>query len=326
MKRGSYPIHIINPFGELGGSEWRALSLYEMLKRYADVSLWTEYEPDAYLAAHYPIRRIHFGRGQFPKRGTFVFVGVYFRVGRWYYVTRPHRVILVNNIPVSHSFSQRVRKLSVRGLRKVEVVYPSKMLQASYDFPGVVEVSPIDVERFRPGTAVARADGRFVVGRLSRDVVEKHHADDPAFYRRLVERGFRVRILGGTCLESALGDEAFIDLLPVGSEDPVAFLQGLDALFYRTSMELLESFGRVVIKAMACGLPVVCHNRGGYVEVVEDGRNGFLFETDAEALEILLRLKNDSELCQAIGREGRTAVEELFSPERQEKMAAFYLA
>jgi glycosyltransferase involved in cell wall biosynthesis len=326
MKRGNYPVHIINPFAELGGSEWRALSLYEMLRPHADVFLWTEYEPDAYLAAHYPIRRIRYGRAQFPKTGTFVFVGVYFRVGRWYYLTRPHRVILVNNIPVSHSFWQRVRKLSLRGLRRIEVVYPSKMLQASYDFPGVVEVSPIDIARFSPGTAVARADGRFVVGRLSRDVAEKHHADDPALYRKLVEQGFRVRILGGTCLQPVLGGEEFIDLLPVGSEDPALFLQGLDALFYRTSAEWLEPFGRVVVEAMACSVPVVCHNRGGYVEVVENGRNGFLFETDAEALDILLRLKGDPELCLRIGMGGRTAVEEMFSPERQAEMAAFYLA
>ncbi len=326
MKQRKHKIHIINPFGELGGSEWRALSLYDILKPHANVSLWTEYEPDPYLAAQFPIKRINLSRGQFPKTGTFIVVGVYFRVGRWYYLSRPRRVIVVNNIPVSHSFSQRIRKLTIRRLRKIEVVYSSKMLQSSYEFPGVVEFSPIDISRFRPGPAVTQTDKRFVVGRLSRDVPEKHYQDDPALYQRLVEQGFRVRILGGKCLTSAVGANEFIELLPIGSEDPVQFLQGLDCFYYRTADEWLEPFGRIVIEAMACGLPVVCHNRGGYVEVMENGRNGFLFDTQSEALDILLRLRDDPNLCETIGKSARATVEDIFSIERQTEMVDFYLS
>ncbi len=320
-------IHIINPFAELGGSELRALNLYEMLRPYANVQLWSEYEIDSALAAQYPIQKITWSRLNFPKSGTFIFVGVYYRVGRWYYLTQPQRVILVNNILPSHSFGQRMRKLTLRGLRRVEVVYPSIQQQRAFAYPGVVEISPIDIGRFRPASqATAKeAETPFVVGRHSRDVPEKFHADDPAFFRRLCQAGMRVKLLGGTCLAPALTGEAGITIWSVGARPAHEFLQGLDCFFYRTAVTWLEPFGRVVIEAMACGLPVVCENRGGYTEVIDNGRDGFLFAGEAEAYQILMTLRQDRALRQQVGLAARQKVETLFSPEARRVVCDYYL-
>ena len=76
---------------------------------------------------------------------------------------------------------------------------------------------------------------------------------------------------------------------------------------------------------MACGLAVVCHNRGGYAEVIEHGRNGFLFESQKEALEILLLLKEDPALRERVGREARRTAEELFSEAVRSEIVEFYL-
>ena len=198
------------------------------------------------------------------------------------------------------------------------------------DYPGFVQPSLIDLDRFvpaphkPPGHASANP---FTVGRLSRANPKKHHADDPDLYRQLVDQGCRVRIMGPSpAVEEGLGGlEGPVELLPMFAQEAHVFLQGLDCFFYRTSEGWSEPSGRVVTEAMACGLPVVCHESGGYAEIIEHGRNGFLFDTQEEALEILLRLKEDRELRETVGREARRTAEGLFSSAVRSEIVQFYL-
>lgn len=327
MAWGRGTIHLINPlWNAAGGSEARTLELYRELGARARVTLWSEFQPDARLAEQYPIRRIRARRLRFPLTGTFVFLGVYRHAGKWVHLATPRRVIVVYNTPDPDLFDRQVRQLSRFGTRPVEVVYASRWLQCSAGRPGVVHPSLIDLDRFRPGEPRDRAEGRpFVVGRLSRDIPDKHHPADPALYRCLAATGMQVRVMGGGSLTPAVGGVEGIELLPECAEDPVAFLRSLDCFLYRTADHLTEAFGRVVIEAMACGLPVVCHRHGGYTELIDSGRNGFLFETDDEAVALIRRLRGDQRLRESVGRAAREAVLELLSPEQRRAMADFYL-
>ena len=208
----------------------------------------------------------------------------------------------------------------------MEVVYASELMKRNAgNHPGYVEPSLIDIDRFVPATS-KKEPSAFTVGRLSRAAPFKHHPDDPVLYRRLVEHGCRIRIMGPSpSLEAQLRGLESVTLLPKYAQEAHLFLQGLDCFFYRTSEEWLEPWGRIVPEAMACGLPVVCHNRGGYAEIIDHGRNGFLFETQQEALEILLLLKEDQPLRETVGREARRTAEELFSAAVRSELAELYL-
>jgi glycosyltransferase involved in cell wall biosynthesis len=288
--------------------------------------LWSEREPDPAFSERYPVRRIVPERFEFPKTGTFVFVGVFFPVGPWVRYTNPRRIILVYNTWHPEELRRKIQQLSTGGRREVEVVYASELMKRNAgNYSGYVEPSPIDIDKFVPAPTKEPSDA-FTVGRLSRPVSHKHHPDDPALYRWLVEEGCRVRIMGPSpSLKEELGGMEAVELLPMGAEEAPLFLQGLDCFFYRTSEEWLEPWGRIVPEAMACGLPVVCHNRGGYAEIIDHGRNGFLFESQQEALEILLRLKEDRALRERVGREARLTAEELFSGARRSELVEFYL-
>ena len=213
----------------------------------------------------------------------------------------------------------------------MEIVYASELTKRKAgNYPGFVEPSLIDLERFVPAPSKNRSSHStstpFTVGRLSSDIPYKHHPEDAALYRRLVEEGCRVRIMGPSpALKEELGGLESVELLPMGAQEAPLFLQSLDCFFYRTSEEWLEPWGRIVPEAMACGLAVVCHNRGGYAEAIEHGRNGFLFETQKEALEILLRLKEDPALRERVGKEARRTAERLFSGDRRSELVEFYL-
>ncbi len=88
------------------------------------------------------------------------------------------------------------------------------------------------------------------------------------------------------------------------------FYRGLDVLVLpsRSRPNWIEQFGRVLIEAMACGVPVVGSDCGEIPQVVDDA--GLIFpEDDAAALrEHLVRLMRDPDLWAALSRRGRERV------------------
>jgi glycosyltransferase involved in cell wall biosynthesis len=79
-----------------------------------------------------------------------------------------------------------------------------------------------------------------------------------------------------------------------------------------------EAFGRSLIEAMACHVPVVATRVGGMTEIVDDGKTGILAEPgDASALaEAILRLLTNVSLQESMGKAGRRRAIEFYSWER----------
>lgn len=324
-------IHIVNPFrNPFGGSEHRALDLYRRLEGRAETSLWSTEAPHADLAGRFPIAPLPQAP---PPGGTWVVVGAYFEVEELFSRMRPRRLIYLYNTPSPNLF--RMRLQMVRRLTGVapEIVYASEEGARQIGLPGRVEVSPLDLRRFRPARREGRRNGwreggRFAVGRLSRDVPEKHHRDDAALYREALRRGWRLRLMGASCLAEVLppDDVARLELLPCGAESPEAFLAGLDAFYYRVSDAWTEAFGRVVLEAMASGLPVVCDRRVGAAHLIDDGRDGFVTADASGALAALTRLHDDPALRAAMGAAARHKAEAVYSESYAEDLVAYYTA
>lgn len=115
-----------------------------------------------------------------------------------------------------------------------------------------------------------------------------------------------------------------VTLLP-WQQDPAAYTAALD-LCVLTSHR--EPFGRVLIEAMACEVPVVAVREGGPAEIVADGVTGLLAPPDPEALgAALARLLDDAALRRRLGQAGRLRVLDRYSLERQrDALQALYAA
>lgn len=318
-------IHIFNGFlNPYGGSELEALSLYDLLRTKANVHLWTSSSrASKTLMQQYPIRRIAPHKGICPRGGTYIFVGAHWRNKLWpYLIPKPDRLIYIFNTFHPKVISITTNMPRLLGWVDCEFVLISDFQKTLLDIEGEVHPSPIDIRRFIPRPHGPGA--QTVIGRLSRDTPDKHNPNDIPLYASLAEQGCEIRIQGGTSLSNVLPASNNIHLFPEGQMPAPDFLQGLDIFYYRTGTHV-ETFGRVVFEAMACGLPVVCHAHGGYAEAICHGSNGFLFDSTEEAQAIIAQLIANPALRATTGASARKTVESIYSEQASDERLAFYL-
>ena len=193
-------------------------------------------------------------------------------------------------------------------------------------FRGPIEVIPqfgVDTDIFSPKVTgasevpVASGRGVFTIGYVSRLVEEK--GPDLLLHAVAGLTGeWRLEIVGSGPMRGEL--DALVDRL--GLRDRVTLrpwlpsaqlpdvYRSFDALVLpsRSKPSWKEQFGRVLIEAMACGVPVVGSTCGEIPNVVGDA--GLIFpEGDVAALQTqLVRLMQDARLRQDLAEQGRQRV------------------
>jgi glycosyltransferase involved in cell wall biosynthesis len=132
----------------------------------------------------------------------------------------------------------------------------------------------------------------------------------------------RLRLVGNGPLlgELAARPEPIEIITGVRHADMPAIYAGLDVLVLpsRTTPSWSEQFGRVLVEALTCGVPVVGSSSGEIPWVVGSTGGGLLFpEGDVAALrERLERLRADPQLRARLAETGRRAALERFSVRR----------
>ncbi len=196
---------------------------------------------------------------------------------------------------------------------------------------GLLEVVPngIEISRFQPRHTTA-APGKIVVGMVGNLTgrTKKHALFIDAASR--VDRALPIewRIYGhDPSRGGTVGGDPYVDALhaqiarlgmverfgwPGFVADPVDIMSQIDLLVHPADN---ESFGRVVVEAMAAGLPTIGVRGGGVSEIIGDGVTGLLAERDnpqdlAACIERLLR---DRQRAAAMGAAGRQRAESHYS-------------
>lgn len=286
------------------------------LNQYA-IQVWSPQEPTASYRAHAKIEKISAYSGKFPQGGTFIIGGCTTEIGQWFDHVSFDKIILIHNEYNPGLLYNYMHRLRFIDRSKIEICVVGQFVQKALGIPSKIQPHYPNSQRFSKLLNIDRSfeinhkpSRPFTIGKCSRDVLSKHHFRDPALYKKLRNAGCNIRLLGATCLRPWLDNEAGIELLREQAHSQLAeYLSSVDCFFYRTCISYKEAFGTVVLEAMLAGLPVVCSRQGGYADLINHGKNGFLFDTDEEAYELIMQLKNQPKLAKTISQQARQPID-----------------
>jgi glycosyltransferase involved in cell wall biosynthesis len=164
----------------------------------------------------------------------------------------------------------------------------------------------VDTELFHPRRRT-RSDEEFVIGYVGRLTTEKNIRFLVDLERGLLARGchnFRLAIVGqgseASWLRQHLRHAEFAGVLQ--GERLAEAYANFDALAFPSHT---DTFGNVVLEALASGVPAVVTNGGGPKYIVEEGVTGFVTASDESFVAQVATLWGDRDIRQGMSRAAR---------------------
>jgi phosphatidylinositol alpha 1,6-mannosyltransferase len=160
--------------------------------------------------------------------------------------------------------------------------------------PAVLMGHGVDVKLFHPGRR-ARNDDTLTLGYVGRITPEKNVRALVDIEQALLNRGlqnFRMVLVGRGSEESWLkANLRHAEFLGTRRGPELAqVFAGMDVFLFPSTT---DTFGLVILEAMASGVPVIVSPGGGPEHQVRAGQNGFIAATAEEFAECIVKLKSD---------------------------------
>lgn len=132
--------------------------------------------------------------------------------------------------------------------------------------------------------------------------------------------------LGGSVNEESRIGDTIIKFLPYVSDtaEIAKYYQAADVYLHAA---YAETFGIVIVEALACGVPVIATGVGGISELIKDGVNGFLVNMlDAQLMSVrILELLNNDELRSSMGEQASLVAKKKWGLDRMvESYLSYY--
>lgn len=229
-----------------------------------------------------------------------------------------------------------LNKLKFRSIDKVicNSLFTKKVIDKEYGVKSSVWYPPVATEEFTPGQ---KDNIILAVGRFEKSMTEKRQDILVEAFKRMVQdglKGWKFYLCGG-CTE---GDSDYLTRLqqsakgfPIEFKVNVSFselkkLYGEAKIFWHAAgfgvdeekyPEKVEHFGITTVEAMAGGCIPVVINKGGQKEIIDSGKDGFLWNTVEELKGFTLNIIGDDNLrkyllSNAVGKSNNFSTEKFY--------------
>lgn len=170
----------------------------------------------------------------------------------------------------------------------------------------------IDTERYRVSEKTAESDIPTIGWTGSFSTVQHLDTLRSALQKLARQNRFRLRVIGTPAYEL---EGVEVEAMKWQSDSELKDLNTID-IGIMPLPDDAWSKGKCGLKAlqfMALGIPTVCSPVGVNTEIIQDGENGFIANSEADWVEKLGRLLHSAQLRNEIGRAGRATVEGKYS-------------
>ena len=255
------------------------------------------------------------------------------RVPAWiaYFATRRTKVVFITTC---HGYYQKHPFSYVMGWGKRVIALSNVIARHMIEDFGVlherIRIVPrsVDMEKFKYLSPDKKRKEEFNVGIIGRITPLKGHLYFIKAMARIARQVPRLKIwiVGeAPASKEAYKEEVQVLVRRLGlwhcteflgtQKDIPGILAHLDLVVLATTTH--EAFGRVIVEAQASGVPVVATRVGGVIDIIEDGKNGFLVPpADPKSMaDAIFKIYKDTALARTLSENALLKVKEQYNVE-----------
>lgn len=243
----------------------------------------------------------------------------YLTDGSIFYPTSTKNILHIQSPVVGQPAKNLWGKIKLSGWDKI--LYNSKFTQDNskkfWNLKSQVVYPPVDVESIKP---LEKKKYILSVGRFFKFQKSKKHELLIKAFKDLSEKipGWSLILVGA----AGFGDEAYVEelqnlskgssvkILPNLKYTQLTKLYGESSIYWHAAgygendPTKMEHFGISTVEAMAGGCVPVVINKGGQLEIIEDKKSGYFWDSLEDLKTLTLKLINDDSLRERLSRNG----------------------
>jgi len=309
-------LHVVGPAADAAGdAAWVTDRLAHLLAPLAP-TLWRPPSDHVGGAAwtHVDRNEIDVATGRRPAGGAVILADIQSDTDGWLRESID-RVLVFALAALPSTYLERVRRIAADGSRPVALMFPSHAKARRFGCDGIVVPPPIDLADVAGVAAKSRvAAATLRVAAVGQDRRRVVIANDVELLTTVAHRAGALALLDPGPLRYDVGMLPTVHCIARGSQTTAGFFAGADIYLHRRQPWWAEDEGRLFFGAMACGVPVLCHRDSIYAEYVDDGVDGWLYDTDDAAVATIDALQANRITVRDAGTNARTKALRLFEP------------